>query len=35
VGAGREAWVQVFTSTAGRGFTFDGAGFAAWHRFCP
>ncbi len=29
VGAGREAWVQVFTNTASRGFTFDGAIFAA------
>ncbi len=35
VGAGREAWVQVFTNTAGRGFTFDGATFAAWNRFGP
>ncbi len=33
VGAGREAWVQVFTNTASRGFTFDGMSFAAWNRF--
>ena len=35
VGAGREAWVQVFTNTASRGFTFDGTTFAAWNRFGP
>jgi hypothetical protein len=31
VGAGREIWVKVFTNTASRGFTFDGAFFAAKH----
>ena len=35
VGAGREAWVQVFTNTASRGFTFDGTTSAAWSRFGP
>ena len=35
VGAGREAWVQVFTNTASRGFTFDGTISAAWCRFGP
>ncbi len=35
VGAGREAWVQVFTNTASSGFTFDGTISAAWNRFGP
>jgi hypothetical protein len=30
VGAGREAWVKVFSNTASRGFTFDGAFSATW-----
>ena len=35
VGAGREAWVHVFTNTASCGFTFDGTNSAAWSRFGP
>ena len=35
VGAGREAWVRVFTNTASRGFTFDGTISVAWNRFGP
>jgi hypothetical protein len=35
VGASRETWVQVFTNTASRGFTYDGTISAAWNRFGP
>ncbi len=35
VGAGRQAWVRVFTNTASRSFTFDGTISVALSRFGP